>query len=141
MTDDKELWDLLGKSPTPKSSSDFTQKVLQAISVEEQLPAPTKTGNKEIFSFSRLISSHRQWVAAACAACLVIGGALTFLPTQFGSGSTIASSDIEAYELAALEETALVLEDVSSPTSLVEVAYCYTDSLSDDELQYVIAML
>lgn len=136
--EDKELWDLLGKSPTATASPLFTQKVLQAISSEEQF-SPVQ--EKKVFSFSQLFRNQGKWIAA-CAACLAIVCAIPFLITSESNSSSLAAqTGSESYELAALEETALVFEDISSPNSLMEVAYCYSDLLTDDEIQYVVALL
>lgn len=140
LDDDKELWDLLGKADNRQASPMFTQNVLRAVRLE----TAAREEKRSLWSNLRdrlMGPAEPRWVSSAIAACVaVVCVGVMLLNPGLQSTSTLAEANIDQ-ELLSLEQTALALGTENSDSSLIEFASCYSDSLSDDELQYVLAYL
>lgn len=128
---DKDLWDLLGKSSLREASPMFTQNVLRAVRQE-----------KKSFRHFLSLAKEPKWAISALAACVTIACvSIMLLNPGMPSAGSLADASVTDEELRSLEQTAMILGTENSDTSLIELASCYSDSLSEEELQYVLAYL
>lgn len=141
--EDKELWDLLGKAESRQAGPMFTQNVLRAIRLEEAAREERKGFWASLLS---PLVSGKKWVPATVLGLIaVVCGSLVFLnPQDTHSGNNLADINMESIysqELADLEQTALALGSENTDVSILEMASCYSDSFTEDEIQYLMAYL
>ena len=140
--DDKALWDLLGKTRYTSPSPMFTQNVLRAIRIEEAKQAERPSLWKNGLAF--LTGSMPRRFATSMA--VVVAAFLCYSAFDSASVSGINSlvthnSQNYSQELASVEVTAQALQGEAGDNTLIEMASCYTDDLSDDEMSYLLANL
>lgn len=137
--DDKQLWDLLGKAGNTSPNPMFTQNVLRAIRQEEARQEEKSPWWKTCLDlFTRSTPRKLATGMTAIAALFLCYGILP---------SSVESPASYSQELAAVEATVQALQGDTGDTSgdsnstLVEMASCYTDDMSDDEMAYLLANL
>ncbi len=135
--DDTKLWELLGKADSGSASPLFTQNVLNAIRAEEErAPSPFAAPPAGRGFFSR-----RAWTIGLSAAAALCVSLFIFQNGGPASAPGTEMMPLTVRDLSSLEETATALEQADTDTSIIEMASCYSESLSEEEMQYMLAYL
>lgn len=138
--DDNQLWDLLSKAGNTSPSPMFTQNVLRAIRQEEAYQDEKHPWWKTFLDL--FIGSTPRKLATGMTAIAAL-----FLCYGILSSTSVENAASYSLELAAVEATVQALQTESGDTSgdsnstLMEMASCYTDDMSDDEMAYLLANL
>lgn len=139
--EDNSLWNILNHASQSKPGDSFVEGILAAIEHEPQdISRREATSQGGVLCFVRV---HRRLLMGACGLVGICALALSALFSESSSeGVQYAdATSLSAQQIEALTVTSEVLDTTVNEDAVLEIAACYSDSLSDEEVQTILTYL